>query len=190
MERTRGKEMADKLSMPSLTRAWQLTLKGVGEVQSAPNAVQAAQMALIRLAHAADLPAASTLVRQLTGDGAPPRPPLSPAPSAPAPSTGPRPPRLPAACPKIPPQHPPETRRPQWPPHPRAGAGRIAGTRARTRTTSLKRNCRSLNLKVVDLFRDRREMILYSQLQNNVHLVAFENLRWNFVWNRKRRVIW
>ena len=29
--------------------------------------------------------------------------------------------------------------------------------------------------EVVDLFRDRREMILYSQLQNNVHLVAFEN---------------
>ena len=32
----------------------------------------------------------------------------------------------------------------------------------------------SLNFKeVVDLFRDRREMILY-QLRNNVHLVAFE----------------
>ena len=172
-ERTRGKEMAEKLSMPSLTRAWQLTLKGVGEVQTAPNALQAAQMALVRLAHAADLPSPAVLVRQLTGDAA-----ASPAPSAaapPAPSTSSAPSAVSSPAPAMPEGPPPSSGAPsasaaQSPalasaPEPAPAEPEIT----LPQPTSFK--------EVVDLFRDQREMILYSHLQNSVHLVNFERGR-------------
>ena len=50
-ERTRGKEFADKLAMPVLARAWQMLLKGMEEVSRANNALMAAEMLLIRMAH-------------------------------------------------------------------------------------------------------------------------------------------
>ncbi|WP_289035627.1 DNA polymerase III subunit gamma/tau [uncultured Roseibium sp.] len=55
-ERVRGHEFAEKLSMRLLSRAWQILLKGVQEVQSAPKPLAAADMVLVRLAYAADLP--------------------------------------------------------------------------------------------------------------------------------------
>jgi DNA polymerase III subunit gamma/tau len=66
-DRARAKPMAEALSMPVLTRAWQMLLKGIEEVQQAPAPVQAAQMLLVRLAYVADLPAPAELVRQLSG---------------------------------------------------------------------------------------------------------------------------
>lgn len=65
IERTRGKDMADKLSQPILTRCWQMLMKGLGEVQHAPNPVQAAEMVLIRIIYAADLPSPADLVEKL-----------------------------------------------------------------------------------------------------------------------------
>jgi DNA polymerase-3 subunit gamma/tau len=62
-EAARSVEMAGKLSVPSLTRAWQLLLKGLLEVRDAANPLPAAEMALIRLAYAADLPPTERLVR-------------------------------------------------------------------------------------------------------------------------------
>jgi DNA polymerase-3 subunit gamma/tau len=62
-ERLRGKEFAATLSMASLTRAWQMLLKGLAEVRDAPDALAAAEMVIIRLAYAADLPSADELVR-------------------------------------------------------------------------------------------------------------------------------
>ena len=64
-ERLRGKELSEKLAMPVLTRTWQILLKGLGEVQSAPNPLQATEMVLIRLAYASDLPSPGDLVKQL-----------------------------------------------------------------------------------------------------------------------------
>jgi DNA polymerase-3 subunit gamma/tau len=64
-ERTRGAEMADKLSVPTLGRAWQMLLKGVAEVEAAPDRRAAAEMVLIRLCHVADLPPPGELVRRL-----------------------------------------------------------------------------------------------------------------------------
>ena len=55
-QRREGRDMADKLKMPELTRAWQLLLKGIQETQSAAQPVAAAEMVLIRLAFAANLP--------------------------------------------------------------------------------------------------------------------------------------
>jgi len=53
------------LEIPALTRAWQIVLKGIDEVQRAPNPVPAAEMVLIRLAYAAALPPPADLMRKL-----------------------------------------------------------------------------------------------------------------------------
>lgn len=65
-ERVRGGALADRLSVSVLGRAWQMLLKGVGEVEQAPDRRQAAEMILIRLCHAALLPTPDRLIRQLT----------------------------------------------------------------------------------------------------------------------------
>jgi DNA polymerase-3 subunit gamma/tau len=62
-DRERALVFARTLSMPVLTRAWQMLLKGIEELQSAPVAAQAASMVLIRLAYAAELPVPADLVR-------------------------------------------------------------------------------------------------------------------------------
>ena len=49
-----------------LGRAWQLLLKGHGEVKSAPNARASAQMVLIRLAHAAPMPTPAEIIQKIT----------------------------------------------------------------------------------------------------------------------------
>ncbi|GAD10913.1 DNA polymerase III [Gluconobacter frateurii NBRC 103465] len=68
-ERTRGGILADRLSTSVLGRAWQILLKGVGEVEAAPDRRQAAEMVLIRLCHASLLPTPDRLIRQLTEGG-------------------------------------------------------------------------------------------------------------------------
>ena len=68
-ERTRGAALAERLSMPVLARAWQMLLKGLQEVEAAPDRRAAAEMVLIRLCHAADLPPPADLVRRLTQQG-------------------------------------------------------------------------------------------------------------------------
>lgn len=68
-ERTRGKALADRLGMAALGRAWQMLLKGLGEVEAAPDRRAAAEMVLIRLCHVADLPTPGELVRRLTESG-------------------------------------------------------------------------------------------------------------------------
>jgi DNA polymerase III subunit gamma/tau len=70
-ERTQGLAMAGKLSMASLTRAWTLLLKGLQETLAAPSPLRAAEMALIRLCYAADLPSPSDALKALqNGAGA------------------------------------------------------------------------------------------------------------------------
>jgi DNA polymerase-3 subunit gamma/tau len=74
IERTRGAAMAETLSMATLGRAWQMLLKGIGEVEQAPDRRAAAEMVLIRLCHVAELPPPAELVRRLTGKAAPSAP--------------------------------------------------------------------------------------------------------------------
>ncbi|CAN1555733.1 DnaX DNA polymerase III, gamma/tau subunits [Paracoccaceae bacterium] len=71
-EQSRGLDMAIRLPMRAMTRMWQMLLKAIEEVALAPNAMMAAEMAVIRLTHVADLPDPETLVKRLS-DG--PRPP-------------------------------------------------------------------------------------------------------------------
>ena len=72
-ERARGLDFAQRLKMPALTRMWQMLLKVLDEVATAPNAMMAAEMAVIRLTHVAEMPSPEELVRRL-GDGAAPAP--------------------------------------------------------------------------------------------------------------------
>ncbi|WP_018389055.1 DNA polymerase III subunit gamma/tau [Ancylobacter sp. FA202] len=69
-ERTRGRDFARGLSMRVLARAWQMLTKGLTEVQQAAKPMQAAEMVLVRLAYASDLPTPDEALRRLR-DGAP-----------------------------------------------------------------------------------------------------------------------
>ncbi len=100
-ERTRGRTLANSLSVRALSRAWQILLKGVDEAREAARPLAAAEMVLVRLAYAADLPTPDEALKAIAerGDngGQPPHPPAtrnggasSPAMAAPAPMRGAR----------------------------------------------------------------------------------------------------
>ena len=80
-ERDRGRDMAERLGLRILTRMWQMCLKALEEVAAAPSPMMAAEMAVIRMTHVADLPTPGDLVRQLVDN-----PPAAPVPGAPPPS--------------------------------------------------------------------------------------------------------
>src|SRR5690606_37614238 len=69
-ERRRGAELSEKLSIRVLSRTWQMLLKGIQEVQGSSRPVAAAEMVLIRIAHAAHLPTLDEALRSLDGMGA------------------------------------------------------------------------------------------------------------------------
>jgi len=87
-ERARGMAMAGRLPMRVLTRMWQMLLKSLEEVALAPNAMMAAEMAVIRLTHVADLPSPEDLLRKLQDTPRPATPPAPP--PAPQGDPGPR----------------------------------------------------------------------------------------------------
>ncbi|MEO1206742.1 MAG: DNA polymerase III subunit gamma/tau [Pseudomonadota bacterium] len=63
----RSEALASSLSMALLARAWQMLLKGMEEVQRAPEPRAAAEMVVIRLAYTADLPAPDEIIKTLGG---------------------------------------------------------------------------------------------------------------------------
>jgi DNA polymerase-3 subunit gamma/tau len=90
-ERVRGRAFALALSMRVLARAWQMLLKGIAEVQAAGRPLAAAEMALVRIAYAADLPTPDEVVRSLgEGSDAVARPQGNGGAAAPAPNFTPR----------------------------------------------------------------------------------------------------
>jgi len=64
-ERIRGRAFAAKISMRVLARTWQMLLKGIAEVEAAGRPVDAAEMVLVRIAYAADLPTPDEVIRSL-----------------------------------------------------------------------------------------------------------------------------
>jgi DNA polymerase-3 subunit gamma/tau len=64
-ERTRGGAFSKQLSVRVLSRTWQMLLKGIPEVQSSNRPASAAEMVLIRIAHAADLPTLDEALKSL-----------------------------------------------------------------------------------------------------------------------------
>ncbi len=69
VERVRGGDFADRLSVRALSRAWQILLKAIPEVQAASRPLAAAEMALVRLIYAADLPTPDEALRQIRDGG-------------------------------------------------------------------------------------------------------------------------
>jgi len=149
-ERGRALPLAQRLGMAELARAWQMLLKGLGEVQSAPSPIQAAEMVLVRIAYVADLPAPADLIKALEGAGNGAQTPAN------SPASGPRitsAPRMPidsgaTAAPRLQPRELP------------ASETMPAGPQS--------------FFEVVQLFERRREPLLRSHLYGNVHLVRFE----------------
>jgi DNA polymerase-3 subunit gamma/tau len=68
-ERESAAEMARQLSWGTIHRLWQMLLKGLQDVEVAPDPREAAEMALLRLIHAADMPDPASLVARLSGEG-------------------------------------------------------------------------------------------------------------------------
>ncbi|QIK77598.1 DNA polymerase III subunit gamma/tau [Sphingomonas piscis] len=69
-QRQSAEELAQRLGWGQIHRLWQMLLKGLQDVQVAPDPQEAATMSLLRLIHAADLPDPATLMRKLTADAA------------------------------------------------------------------------------------------------------------------------
>ncbi|MDP7603590.1 MAG: DNA polymerase III subunit gamma/tau [Alphaproteobacteria bacterium] len=88
-ERVRGAALAERLGVADLARCWQILLKGLREVQDAPEPLSAVEMVLVRLAHAADLPNPADLVRKLQSQG---NSTTAGSAAAPTPAPGPTPP--------------------------------------------------------------------------------------------------
>jgi DNA polymerase III subunit gamma/tau len=171
-DRERAGPLAEKLSLPVLARFWQMLLKGLGEVQIAPNPVEAMEMVLIRLAYAAPLPDPAELVRALettpahagARDGAAVAAPLLPPKEVPV--------AAPTAALAVP-----------------SGGG--ASSAAREAAIELiASNAGSLRVapvpmpqsfaEVVVLFDDRREALIAAQLREYAHPVSFEPGRIEF----------
>jgi len=152
-ERTRGGALADRLSMPVLARTWQMLLKGTAEVEQAPDRRAAAEMVLIRLCYAAELPAPGDLVRRLTESGA-----WSSTQAAPARAPASLPPPFEGGATRAvangPPAFQPDPA-PAVPPAPPPGP----------RLSSFR--------DVAMLVAERREPLLHGTLLHSVHLVRF-----------------
>jgi DNA polymerase-3 subunit gamma/tau len=63
--------MAKALGWGTIHRLWQMLLKGLQDVEVAPDPREAAEMALLRLIHAADMPDPASLLAKLSGESAP-----------------------------------------------------------------------------------------------------------------------
>ncbi len=171
-EKDRAETMAGELSMPILTRCWQMLLKGYGEVQMAGQPLTALEMLLIRLCYVADLPPPAEIVKALEGGGnAPAAPASSPAAGnggvTAIAGSGPRTEgavlRSEGAGPQAVAQRLPE----DAPlPEPYAQADIAPSPTVAPQPASF--------VEAVELFADNREMQLYSQLKGEAHLVAFE----------------
>ena len=64
MERNRAREYSQTISVMELSRAWQILLKGLGEVGQSEHALAVAEMVLVRLAHASTLPLPEQLLAE------------------------------------------------------------------------------------------------------------------------------
>ncbi len=78
-ERENAEAMAKQLGWGTIHRLWQMLLKGLQDVDAAPDPREAAEMALLRLIHAAELPDPATLLQRLSGEGAVASPAAAPA---------------------------------------------------------------------------------------------------------------
>lgn len=145
-ERDRCAALAKTLPMGVLTRDWQMLLKGVGEVLTAPSAKQAAEMVLIRLAYAAELPPPADLIKDIKNTA-------------------------PVAAPVAAPVHSPAPASSDW-----GGVRAVAGGVPMTQAAPAPQGTVMFNTlaDVVAYAYKQKEMLFAYNLQNCVSLVSFE----------------
>jgi len=158
IDRVRGTEMAGDLRLPVLTRAWQMLLKGIGEVQAAPHPVQAAEMVLIRLMHASGLKTPADLMKEVAASNSAPAGPPGPEPPPAGSNGGPTAAVVGGDRVAMPEPSPSPAQVPQT--EPTASAPRLDSFE-----------------DVVALLKHRREGLLHANLYRNAHLVRFERGR-------------
>jgi len=165
-ERARGRDMAGRVPMRALTRLWQMLLKALEEVAAAPNAMMAAEMAIIRLTHVADLPDPEALIRrvqagQAAGEFVRPAPTHATAPA---------------------PTHEAPGQRMAAPPMARAAGGTAAAI-ALAPDPQLAADALANwpdFTSVVELIRRMRDMVLLTQVEDHVRLVRYSPGRIEF----------
>ncbi len=162
-ERLRSLDMAGRLPMRVLSRMWQMLLKAIEELALAPNAMMAAEMAIIRMTHVADLPDPETLLRKLQS---------APMPAAPRPApNGTQPPGTPGPRMQSQPSGPTGVSS-----APRNGGGPSA---ALALAEGGVRQFASFDA-VVELIREKRDMTLLVEIETNLRLARFSPGRIEF----------
>ncbi|WP_147127199.1 DNA polymerase III subunit gamma/tau [Shimia ponticola] len=157
-ERARGTAMAQALPMRALTRQWQMLLTALDEVAQSPNAMMAAEMAIIRLTHVAELPSPEDLVRKLKDAPVPTAPAPAPAPSGGGMTSGPAP--------------------TAHNPAPMGGTTMLAAQPAAQASPGLDRYARFED--VVALIRAHRDVKLLVEVETGLRLVSYSPGRISF----------
>jgi DNA polymerase-3 subunit gamma/tau len=169
-EKRRGQEAAARLSVPALTRAWQILMKGVEELRGAPRPLASADMVLVRLAYAADLPTPDEALKQL-GFGGVAKPAAI---AAPAPVGGGSPRAQAVSAPRL-----------SLAPKPQ-GAQSTAAMRSEAPVSAPNAPPAAPRVAIKDfealvaLAADKRDMRLKIALESDVRLVRFEQGRIEF----------
>jgi DNA polymerase III subunit gamma/tau len=164
-ERERGAKFAAGLSVPVLGRAWQILVRGIEEVRSSERPLAAADMVLVRLTHAADLPTPDELIEKLRDEGAPP--PAATITTEAAPAAPGQPMRAPATIR----QHAASPARAQAVAEPVRTPEPVAGTAPETSVTLERFE------DLVLLAEDKRDLKLRTFLRKNVRPVSFGDSR-------------
>ena len=168
-ERGRGQSFADGLGMRALARSWQMLLKAIEEVSNAPSAMMAAEMAVIRLTHVAEMPGPEELMRKLADSPPPPAPSGGPQDGGPAPRGmgGPQ-----AAAPRA----ATSTRNGSG-----GGSGSGAATAAAPATATAEALARYPSFDhVLELIRSNRDVKLLVEIESGVRLAAYQPGRIEF----------
>ena len=180
-EARRAQDFAGRLSIRVLTRAWQMLLKGLQEAREAPRPLASADMTLVRIAYAADLPSLDDALKALEdrgGRGGPARPAPSAAQRGEGPS-GEAPPFREA------PRHTPSALLATDAPAPRRAARAVAAPAPRAQAapapTPQRRGPVLARFEdVVALAEAQRDIQLKIALERDVRLVSFEQGRIEF----------
>jgi DNA polymerase III subunit gamma/tau len=186
VERRRGSDFAAGLSVRVLSRAWQILIKAIPEVQAATRALAAAEMVLVRLAYAADLPTPDEALRQMKAEalqgGVPTAAPQRPLPpvqgfAGPARVSSQAPSQVSPQVSASPPEAPPR-------PALALAGGSAAAARPAPVAQAAPQSAAGPRLgrfeDVVALADERRDIGLKTALERDVHLVRFEEGRIEF----------